>query len=72
MSDIEIIDWWEASRKHDSSAFVEQADQETQLVRYERCIMCPDLQGIFICKHCGCFMPHSFKAKDHKCPLGKW
>jgi len=68
----EIIEWWSEANKRDTSKTVEQADRAEQQHRHDICIMCEDLVDNFVCKHCGCFMPITAKAKNHKCPRGKW
>jgi hypothetical protein len=49
-------------------------DKELEPFALRRIKICRDCEDyeLYLCKHCGCFMPAKTKFKLAKCPINKW
>jgi len=47
-------------------------DQQTMVDRWRVCRGCDQLDALFRCRECGCFMKAKVKLSQAECPLGKW
>ena len=63
----EIIDGWK------NLVISNSATEELSIKRYKICLDCPSInRNNKRCKICNCYLPASVRAKNKKCPKGKW